>query len=56
MDITWTHLCHSPDVLDMLEGLQELGVVEHEATLLGHEQLEAVHPKLLGQLLHVAPG
>merc|ERR1719391_808927 len=49
------HLCHSTNVFDMLERLHELSIVEHQPTFLGHEQLEAVHPQLLCQLLHVAP-
>ena len=39
----------------MLERLHQLSVVKHEVAFLGHEQLEAVHTQLLGQLLHVAP-
>ena len=49
-----TNLCHSTNVLDMLERLHHLVVVEHEPALLGHEQLEGGHPQLLRQLLHVS--
>ena len=52
--ITKTNLCHSTNVLDMLERLHHLVVVEHEPALLGHEQLEGGHPQLLRQLLHVS--
>ena len=56
MDIMWmwTHLGDSSYVFDMLEGLHELSVVKHQPALLGHEQLEGGHPKLLRQLLHVS--
>ena len=37
------------------DDIDDISVVKYEPTFLGHEQLEAVHPQLLGQLLHVAP-
>ena len=40
---------------DDINDINEINVVKHGATFLGHKQLEAVHPQLLAQLLHVAP-
>lgn len=59
------HLCHQfpvlsvdsrygPNVLAVLQGLEELAVPQHEHVLIGHEHLEGIHPFLPHQLLHLS--
>lgn len=45
--------CNGPDVLTVLQSLEELAVPQHERLLVGHEHLERVHSFLSHKFLHL---
>lgn len=45
--------CNGPNVLTVLQGLEEFAVPQHERLLVGHEHLEGVHSFLSHKFLHL---